>query len=104
MLQTGFAIDGADFDPLDAPPFVDFLHLPIRQALRPTDYRRRHPAFGAVSRLRITTPKRLQQRRLIAGIRISEHRWQMPGAQTPLGVVHEGLRLFLGPFADHERY
>ena len=37
MLQPGFAIDGPDFDPLDPRSFVDVLHVPIRQALRPTD-------------------------------------------------------------------
>src|SRR5882672_3426059 len=104
MLQTGFAIDGSDFDPLDPMPLVDFLHLPIREALWPSKHRMRYPALCAVARLGVTTTNRLQQRRLIAGIRIREHRRPMPRPKPTLGIVDYGLRLFLGPFADDERH
>jgi len=48
MLQTRFAIEGADFDPLNPTPFIVFFHLPRGAALGPAQERTPSPACDAV--------------------------------------------------------
>ena len=103
MLQTGFAMDGSYFHPLDPAALVDFVSLAHRPSLAANGPRDAPPGLwcrGAVGGNAVQTPPTAPTH---TRIRIRKDRWQMPGTQTTLGVVHQGLRLFLRPFADDKR-
>src|SRR5262245_31257628 len=60
MLQMRLAMHRSHLHPLDPTALVDFLHLSIGQALRPTHHGPRRPAFGAMSCRRVTLSESLQ--------------------------------------------
>src|SRR5919202_3255465 len=102
MFQPRFAIEHADFDPLNPTPFIVFFHLPIGQALGPAQDGTTRPTAGAVGRGRIPTSKGFKDGGLIALIGIGEDHGQMPWPETPFGIVHQSLGLLVGPFAHNK--
>src|SRR5262245_17499153 len=50
----------------------------------------------------MSTSKGFTDSCLIALIGIGEDRWQMPWPKPFLGIIHQGPRLLVGPFADDE--
>jgi hypothetical protein len=100
LVETGCAPHRPHIDPYDPTAFVDFVHVPIRPALRPPYHRTSDTACGAMARWCVTTSTHLQEGRLIAPRSVGENRWQRPGAQPAFGILDSGQRLLWGAFAD----
>ena len=97
MLKPGVAMYRSDFTALHLPPCVGLWHWPLGQPLAPAHHRTTPPSFG-----RGPMAEHLQAGRLVAGKGISEHRRQVPCAQTSVGILHHSQGLLRGPFAHHQ--
>src|SRR6266511_3486676 len=104
VLAACFAVKDLDFNPFDTASSIDLFHLTIHQPLWPAYLRERGTSVATVARRGIMTPKGFQNGRFITLVGIREDRWQVPWLQTTLGVLHEGLRLRVRPFAYHQTH
>ena len=94
MLEFGFAMHYPDFNPIHASSFVHFLNWSIGQALTPTKHWQ-----TALARSRVSPTEDLQQGGFITGKGIGKDRWQVVLAESLFGILDQGQRVIVGPFA-----
>ena len=94
MLEFGFAMHYPDFNPIHASSFVHFLNWSIGQALTPTKHWQ-----TALARSRVSPTEDLQQGGSITGKGIGKDRWQVVLAESLFGILDQGQRVIVGPFA-----
>ena len=98
MLEFGFAMHYPDFNPIHASSFVHFLNWSIGQALTPTKHWQ-----TALARSRVSPTEDLQQGGFITGKGIGKDRWQVVLAESLFGILDQGQRVIVGPFAHPTR-